>query len=410
MWRAAKGRHGSGERALFVKRAAAGAVSGQSHAAIKRPHLLAHAAVVASAVLCLSAVATPAATAAQPRSSRAAAADSLDRVNLPVLLPKAALQGVAAESATSVWVTGHQAAFCIFEIFYNCGIRSDGTPVVRRWDGAAWRNHPLRGWFGDGHISTVSTGSGETWIAGSRRYVARFDGSEFRPVALPDGVTGVESLNTGPAGTWLATWGATAGSNQLYRRTGDSWTPAQVPAGLRRVTHVNARTADDAWAVGLETAGAEGDRPDVPAAARWDGDSWQSVPNPTDAPAAQERFRKVVPVAANDVWAITRSSLTRWNGSTWTVIPAPQSTEDFNGLNALAIDGTGTPWVAATRYVYPDGLYSEVYRYSGGAWHEVALPSYSATPWITALAAVPGTGTVWGVGRSNNVAIAVRNP
>ncbi|MQY07277.1 hypothetical protein [Actinomadura macrotermitis] len=329
--------------------------------------LLARAAAAASAALALIAAA-PAAHAA-PEPFRV--------VPLPFLWPRAYVGSTAADSPTSVWVSGKQGMYCV-PVGLSCALSSDGNPVVRRWTGSAWKEYPLDGWTGQGGITQVRTGTGGTWIANATgRYLARFDGARFTPVPAPD-AGAIAVLSSGPAGTWAVT-------TSLYHRDGDGWTPAAVPANLRHIADVKARTATDAWAVGVQKwADSSTLEPDVPAIAHFDGTSWQAVPNPAQAPASRERFLKVSPTGANAMWAITTRSLAGWDGSSWTVVPAPPGVVRFTDL---ATGADGSPWAIGV----PANGVGALYHYTGGAWTNAALPVMG----VTSLTAVPGGDAVW---------------
>ncbi|MGW3773893.1 hypothetical protein [Actinomadura verrucosospora] len=310
-----------------------------------------------------------------------AAAPELRPASLPFLWPTARLHDVTADGAGGVWVGGVQGKYCL-HWGDLCPVYNDGNPVVRRWAGSSWKEYPINGWTGQGEIAQVASGAGETWIAGGlgasgrwSTYVARFDGSAFQKVAAP--AKYVTMLATGPAGTFAGTWDLESG-NGLFKRTGDTWTAVDVP-GLDYVADLQALNSSDAWAVGYKDGVQQ-----VPAAAHFDGAVWKNVP----PPAVNDWFRKVVPVAANDVWGITAKRLAHWNGTAWTYIAPPAGYPD---LGDLTVDASGTPWVAPEASAPPE---KPPYRYSGGQWEPVTIPAGTA---VYDLAAVPGG--IWGVGR-----------
>ncbi|MBO2463893.1 hypothetical protein [Actinomadura violacea] len=332
-------------------------------------------AVVATATVVLS-LPVPALAAAP------AAAPALRSVSLPFLWPWAQLFEVTADGAGGVWIGGAQGKYCL-RWGDLCPVYSDGNPVVRRRVGSSWKEYPINGWTGQGGIGRIASGAGETWIGGgsstreaSSSYVARFDGAAFQKVAIP--TDSVSMLATGPMGTFISGWDLNAG-DRLFKRTGDNWTVVQVP-GVDYVADVQALSATDGWAVGHRDGLQQ-----VPAVAHFDGAAWKSVPLPAGADG--ERFLKVVPVAADDVWAITRKHLAHWNGSAWTFIAAPA---DYPDLADLTVDASGAPWVAPVEAAPPA---KPPYRYGGGKWETATVPDGAA---VLDLAAVPGG--IWGVG------------
>jgi hypothetical protein len=320
-----------------------------------------------------------------------AAPGDIHSVSLPFLWSRSELLDVAADG-TGAWIAGLQGSYCVVW-GDHCGLYSSGNPVVRRWTGTAWKEYPIQGWSGQGQIGAVATGAGETWIAGGTiadsdyyDYLARFDGTAFQKVDKPTNET-LNMISTGPAGTWVAQ----ITEPRLFHRTGSTWTPAAIPTGMA-VNDLQARTATDVWVVGWQ-------RPDdgnsVPVAAHFDGTSWSKVPSPD----VEDEFVKVLPVGANDVWAITRKSLAHWNGTAWTLNPLPDQVD--RGAD-LARDASGNLWVARGHYPVNGTLL----RYGNGSWQEVAVPSGTL---VTDVAIAPGSSTVWGAGRKGDNAAAVNN-
>jgi hypothetical protein len=315
-----------------------------------------------------------------------AAGPELRQVSLPFLWPTARLYDVTADGSGGVWIGGVQGKYCL-RVGDLCPVYNDGNPVVRRRVGSSWKEYPLNGWTGQGEITRIASGAGETWIAGTRSYMARFDGSAFQKVAGPTAAASL--IATGPAGTFAEGWDSDS-VERLFKRTGDTWTPVTVP-GVDSVADLQALTATDAWAVGYKNGLQQ-----VPAAAHFDGTSWKNVPLP--AVTENDWFRKVVPVAANDVWAITAKRLAHWNGAAWTYIATPAGYPD---LSDLTVDASGTPWIAPEATAPPE---KPPYRYSGGTWEPVTIPAGTA---VYDLAAVPGG--IWGVGRQGEDTPAALN-
>ncbi|MFA1546068.1 hypothetical protein [Actinomadura chokoriensis] len=329
---------------------------------------------------------------AVPGTAQAAVTD-FHAVSLPFFWPTAVLDEVTPDGAGGVWAGGSQGAYCIPRLDY-CEAYN-GNPVLRRYTGSSWKEYPLKGWTGDGGVGTISSYGTETWASARRTwgdtpgYLARFDGSAFQRVA---GVHAEgDRVSTGPAGTWLYN-----GPGSVYRRDGSAWTPFSIPGELRSINDVQARTATDAWLVGDRYT--DLGNHSLPGLAHWDGTSWTSVTPPELPAGVNDWITRVVPVAANEVWVIMNGYLAHLSGGEWTVVPAPTGTEM---LYDLAVDASGTPWVAAGTGSSPN-----LYRYSGGAWELAAVPSGTRVKGVTVL---PGTSTVWGVGSSDSNAAAITN-
>ncbi|MEU8797416.1 hypothetical protein [Spirillospora sp. NPDC048819] len=338
--------------------------------------LIKAAAAGAAAVLVVSLTAQP-----------ASAADTWRKVNLPFLWPGAGVNDITAAAPDNVWIAGIQGSFCWQPVpMWPCTIRSAGNPVVRQWDGSRWREYPINGWIypeADASMRAVVVGGGETWIVGAsgNEYLAAFNGRAFEP-AEPPGDGSLVGIHGGPAGVWMSM--SKAGEESLYRRAGGAWTRTPVPADLRYINDIEARTPTDAWAVGQT----EPDRnsygsPEFPAIAHWDGTSWTTVPaHIQSGPSA--RLLRVAPVGPDEFWATTSDTLLHYDGGTWTEIQAPEG----SAINDLVTDEAGTPWAVIRTNTWENQLF----RYSDGAWQE-AQDSPTAAIWD--LDAVPGTGELW---------------
>jgi hypothetical protein len=324
-----------------------------------------------------------------------AAETSVHTVSLPFFWPRAELDDVAPDGSGGVWIAGGQGAYCVPWIDY-CALYSAGNPVVRRWTGSSWREYPINGWTGNGVIARVVSGAGQTWIGGNAYdsgfidQLFVFDGSSFQKVDKPS-ATAVGMLSTGPAGTWV-TQAAHPDSDQprLLRRDGSGWRGFDVPDRRTIINDVQGVSATDVWAVG-QRPGEDGTGR-RPAVARFDGTSWTWAAAP-DATSDSNGVTRVLPVGPDDVWATVGSGLAHWDGTAWTSVAGPG-----RGIADLTVDGTGTLWAATP---YSDG--GQLYRYAGGSWQAVAVPSGTQLYDITAT----GTSTIWGVGRANDVPVAV---
>ncbi|GAA1583858.1 hypothetical protein GCM10009678_78150 [Actinomadura kijaniata] len=86
----------------------------------------------------------------------AAEAGAWRAVPLPFLWRDSGLRAVAATGPGDVRVAGYQG----YKVLpHPVNVVSHGSPVVRRWDGAAWRGYPLNGWDGPGWAPRLAAGS-----------------------------------------------------------------------------------------------------------------------------------------------------------------------------------------------------------------------------------------------------------
>ncbi|MGP4022377.1 hypothetical protein [Actinomadura sp. 3N407] len=179
----------------------------------------------------------------------------------------------------------------------------------------------------------------------------------------------------------------------------------------------SAVSARDIWAVGSDRSTGCGDR----TVAHYDGRSRRAVPTgdalPPDVPQPDEggpyqcvHLRDVLATSRRDVWvtgSVYRSDgadhseerpvLAHWDGRTW-------RGEDVPGRwlpERLASDGRGGLWIAGSDDPYgptPEDT-PLTHRAADGTWRTAAIDAGGRTARIRDLALIPGTRSLWGVGR-----------
>lgn len=251
-----------------------------------------------------------------------------------------------------------------------------GYDTVLRYDGTDWRLPPE---FRADVFRSVWSAAHAVWISGTNEIV-RFDSGNWTDVPLMDGraITSVWGRPNG--GAWVA------GRDGLLA----SW--AEGAWKLEQVANQSVTTSyhglwgnsdDDVWAVGEKGA-----------IAHFDGKSWSSGPQLTDAtlnaawgtgtttwvvgdngtflqledgrasasPLAQQRVSRLWSANANDVWAIGDDAL-HWDGKSWTQVVRPQ------GGSALGIWGSSSSdiWVACAQ--------GKLLHWNGTSWSSSQQPS-----------------------------------
>ncbi|GAA3210497.1 hypothetical protein GCM10010468_28490 [Actinocorallia longicatena] len=291
---------------------------------------------------------------------------------LPFLWPNNAINGLAVQNPSSVWVAGYQGQYCVRGPSpYSCLLYSPGNPVVRRWDGTRWLEYPL-GSAPKGPIHAVGASGAEVWIADISGYLARFDGTAFTKVATPMGLS-ASPLSVNPAGVWVKQFISSTGEGGQFRWTGSGWAETAMPPGVRGISgEVSSVVAGEAWA----KAYVDG----AYVLLRWNGTSWADAgPIPSlgpystvhdlDAVGPGEAVAVVHPIASS----ADPSRAYRYKDGVWTQIPTPGL-----DLTGVTVDGLGRLY----------GLGTEIYRYDGSAWQEQAFPGGALTP-------VPGSDAFW---------------
>ncbi|WP_053848660.1 hypothetical protein [Streptomyces sp. NRRL B-24085] len=334
-------------------------------------------------------------------SSAAAEPPSWQHVPVPAgVRPQAALNEAVAFGPDRAWAVGADAV----------GREAPGFPLVLRWDGTAWHRQKLPGAGRQGELlSVAATSPAAVWAvgrdaAGGARLL-RFDGvawSESRP---PSGVL-LTAVVAGGGETWLI--GSRDGAQALLRRDGRGWHDVPVPPGAVYGLHIKA--ADDVWAAGATDSGA--------AVSHWDGQGWrQTIMDGFPRSAVGS----VLAVSATEVWAGGTAGfvggppgrpipplLVRFDGQTWTRVTVPA---DFGSVTSLTADSSGElAWVSVARSQKwgPPGSTPplvpgpDFLAWNGQSFTEYGEPAVAGEgdSWTLRLAPVPGTRTVWSVGRA----------
>ncbi|MEV0122159.1 hypothetical protein AB0I16_11545 [Streptomyces sp. NPDC050703] len=332
-----------------------------------------------------------------------AAADTMSWQHVPVpaqVRPQAGLNEAVAFGPGRAWAVGTDAV----------GREAPGYPLMLRWDGTAWHRQKLPGvdWQGE-LLSIAATSPRAAWsvgrdAAGGARLL-RFDGKAWHESRPPSGVA-LTRVVAGGGETWLI--GSRDGAQVLLRRDGRGWRDLPVPPGAVYGLHILA--GDDVWAAGDTHAGA--------AVSHFDGTAWQQTIVDGFPRAA---VGSVLAVSPTEVWAGGTSGfvggpvgkpipplLVRFDGQSWSRVNVPA---DFGSISSLAPGPSGgLGWVSVSRSQKwgppgstpplvpgPDFLAWNGRSFAECSEPEVAGEGDSA---VLRLAPVPGTETVWSVGRA----------
>ncbi|MEU5774676.1 hypothetical protein ABZ819_15475 [Streptomyces venezuelae] len=349
--------------------------------------------LVAVLAAALTAVAVVASAAAEPRSWR--------HVPVPAQVrPQAGLNEAVASGPDRAWAVGADAV----------GREAPGFPLVLRWDGTAWQRQGLPGVSWQGELLSVAANSaGAAWAvgrdaAGGARLL-RFDGKAWHESRAPRGVA-LTKVVAGGGETWLI--GSREGAQVLLRRDGGGWRDLPVPPGAVYGLHILA--ADDVWAAGSSGSGAT--------VSHWDGKAWQQT--------VVDGFPRagvgtVLATSPTEVWAGGTAGfiggppgkpipplLVRWDGESWSRVAVPTN---FGAITSLAPSASGKlGWVSVARSQKwgPPGTYPplvpgpDFLAWDGQSFAEYSEPAVQGEgdSSVLQLAPVPGTESVWAVGRA----------
>ncbi|MDG4863433.1 hypothetical protein P8605_35360 [Streptomyces sp. T-3] len=332
-----------------------------------------------------------------------AAADTASWQHVPVptqVRPQAGLNEAVAFGPDSAWAVGADAV----------GREAPGFPLVLRWNGSAWQRQglPKVGWQGE-LLSVAATSPTAVWAVGrdsaGGAHLLRHDGKSWYESRAPRDVA-LTKVVAGGGETWLI--GSRDGAQALLRWDGRGWQDVPAPPGAVYGLHILA--ADDVWAAGATDVGA--------AVSHWDGQAWQqTIVNGFPRSAVGS----VLAVSPTEVWAGGTAGfvggpvgrpipplLVRFDGQAWNRVATPA---DFGGITSLAPTTSGAlGWVSVANSLKwgPPGSNPpfvpgpDFLAWNGESFAEYSEPAVAGEGDSTAmrLASVPGTDTVWSVGRA----------
>jgi len=174
---------------------------------------------------------------------------------------------------------------------------------------------------------------------------------------------------------------------------------------------LSARTAADAWAVGVQATEDSNDT----LAMHWNGTSWSAVPTPNPVSPCQDgdilwngnALNGVAAISAQDVWAVgsecysMNTLLEHWDGTTWRMVPGARlpkrhGLDEFASLYGVAAISSSNVW--AVGYRSSGGLDPLIEHYDGVSWRIVPGASPGRTDSYLSAVAATGPSDVWAVG------------
>lgn len=354
-------------------------------------------------VLAAVALLVPAAT---TRADPALAACGWNSFRIPVYSSArypAGIESVAAVAANDVWAAG----------FWTNPLSGQMPGLVLRWNGTAWRVVPFPG---SGHAVTYSIAAlgGDVWAVGQnapRALILHWTGNRWVMVSDPTGSpSSLEEVTiVSPHDVWAigsqvvlhwngARWSRVAGPD--FGQDGDNLGVARIP-GTTAV-----------WIYGLDhSSGGSGT-----SVARWTGSSWQKFRLPGGNTSSTMSARGIAAASASSAWigfaadngaGISRTVMLHWDGSVWARVSVPNPGGNAQLAGLAAVSGSSA-WAVGTYLTSGSRLHSFVLHWNGSSWSIVPAPGhthrvrlgmgYISIPGASAVAPVPGTGTVWVTG------------
>jgi hypothetical protein len=316
------------------------------------------------------------------------------------------LYGADSSGASNVWAVG--------VVYPPTGGSFHGVAV--RYDGTAWHSVSRTGLPGNETLHGVAAASAtDVWVVGDHRagissydtLAAHWNGTAWTPESTPDGNPSGFNHLYGVAAAGGTVWAVgnyvdpSSSSNRLkliLQRTGGGWHVSAAPkvATYESLTAVDTTGATDAWAVGSASSDINS-APQVPLALHWNGTIWASMTVPAPANTVLAGVDERTP---SDVWAVGSSStssgaqpfVAHFDGTSWHSVATPTiagsgQLNDVVALSPSAViavgQSTGAPLIL---------------RWNGTSWTRETTPTFS-NPFLTGAAAA-GPNAVWAIGYS----------
>jgi hypothetical protein len=296
----------------------------------------------------------------------------------------APLESVTAPGKNDAWAVG------------ITGTGAGARPLVLHWNGSAWSKQAMPAGFLPAVVMSSSTHN--VWIFESSGGAAMvYDGNSWHTTTVPEDLT--PGVVLGASNVWGTTGSTCTGGNDatctttVWHWNGATWTSSEVN-GLYQGF---AGAGSHAWLLvltGLRRF-TSGDPTGAPVIYRATGGALARVSAPHQR---VWEFAALAPSPGGKLWLAASPGynknaplLFHWTGRTWTRarIPATVSSEPLSVEFALTYDGHDGFWA---------GPYA---HWTGTKWinaFQIASMPSTDTFGLAAIATIPGSSSIWGVG------------
>ncbi len=312
------------------------------------------------------------------------------------------LLSVAASGPDDAWATGS----CEPKGGLSSEEGGDPVGVIEHWDGEKWRQVPAPS---DTSYETVAALSKkDAWAAGEHGLI-HWDGRRWTKVSrgLPGDVVSMPGLlsATSAQNVWAMVRTGLGEQEVLVRWDGGRWRVVPPPHGCQLpgdgdTGDLAAGPAQDVWTDGVICS-----KTDENTVWHYDGHRWTGLRPP---PLAHGWNVDGITVIGQDTSVTVddddpstagdgHTKTYRWTAGAWRQLPDPGG----YAQRGMVGDGHGGIWVLGPRVdAYGDPATTRIRHWDGHRWSEQALPTPPSGPTsdLRALAHVPGTSAVWGVG------------
>jgi hypothetical protein len=280
------------------------------------------------------------------------------------------------------------------------------TPLFYHRTGGKWVKIPRPGIASDNVFATDVSASTDTNVWGglaNASAVDHWNGHAWNRVSfsstLDTAVDGVLAFSTNKARVF--TFDFTTQQPAVNYVNGTTWTSKVLPIEVDADGFVNAvseSSGSNIWTLAFD-----------PGLHRWetmhfDGTMWSVVTVPKALIPSPAGLAQIVALSPSNVWGTVTNNtsgpliLLHWNGTVWRKAAGSPPTGEL--LGAIASDGQGGVWLYATKPISKPPFVKPFFvHYAHGKWTIVAAPtSPLGVVFISALALIPGTRSLWAVG------------
>jgi hypothetical protein len=266
----------------------------------------------------------------------------------------------------------------------------------------------------------------DAWAVGSRQtgddgtLVEHWNGTSWRVVpspSPPDSFSSFDSVSVASSTDVWAVGSAQAFSGGSVRTLIEHWdgtrwriVPSPNSGDYNFLLDVSARSATDAWAVGIfyDSTGAHN------LVVHWDGRRWGAVAVPS--PGLEDNtLESVVALRRNDAWTVgfaadqgvssRRPTTLHWDGAAWSMVPSPVLSGQ---LNSVAAPSSGKLWAVGYREDPPTTLAE---RWDGSRWRVIGSANRSGDSFDNLFGVTAGSNrdSVWAVGSTATTQSTLRS-
>ena len=312
------------------------------------------------------------------------------------------LDGITAISPTNIWAVG---------AYSDGGHRHT---LALHWNGMSWNQATSQDQGSDARLIDVNgTSTSNLWSVGysgalvPSPLVERWDGAAWTVHSAPDMsfVSAVAALST--TNVWAA-GGQYNGSGRMARWNGTSWIGIGTDPDIENplFSDLEVISKNDIWVAGRQGSSAPEYRPLLE---HWDGATWTATPTPV-VPVFVAGLESI-DSSAGSLWSVGRTSATdtedrplalRRAGGRWTATPVASTTKLDTVLRGVAAASATDAWAVgyfqplpARAVLDPEAPFIE--HWDGTRWAIAPAPYVSIGGSLTGVVAL-GPSNAWAVG------------